>query len=61
MEVVYNEDEAHRANYDARVLNDVWQPMLVLLTKNNRHLTHEELAKLETPTTSNTLYLLSKK
>ena len=51
MEVVYNEDEAHRANYDARVLNDVWQPMLVLLTKNNRHLTHEELAKLETPTT----------
>ena len=51
MEVVYNEDEAHRANYDARVLNDVWQPMLVLLTKTNRHLTHEELAKLETPTT----------
>ena len=51
MEVAYNEDEAHRADYDARVLNDVWQPMLVLLTKNNHHLTHEELAKLETPTT----------
>ena len=51
MEVTYNEDEAHRADYDARVLNDVWQPMLVLLTKNNRHLTHEELAELETPTT----------
>ena len=51
MDVVYNEDEAHRADYDARVLNDVWQPMLVLLTKNKRRLTHEELAKLETPTT----------
>ena len=51
MDVVYNEDEAHRANYDARVLNDVWQPMLVLLTKSNRHLTHAELANLETSTT----------
>ena len=51
MEVVYNEDEAHRADYDARVLNDVWQPMLVLLTKKNHHLTHAELANLETPVT----------
>ena len=51
MDVVYKEDEAHRANYDARVLNDVWQPMLVLLTKANHNLTHAELAKLETPTT----------
>ena len=51
MEVAYNEDEAHRADYDARVLNDVWLPMLVLLTKNNRQMTHEDLAKLETPTT----------
>ena len=49
MEVAYNEDEAHRADYDARVLNDVWMPMLVLLTKQNRHLTHADLAKLETP------------
>ncbi len=51
MDVVYNEDEAHRANYDARVLNDVWQPMLVLLTKNNHHLTHADLGKLESSTT----------
>ena len=49
MEVAYNEDEAHRADYDARVLNDVWMPMLVLLTKKNHHLTHQDLAKLETP------------
>ena len=51
MDVVYNEDEAHRANYDARVLNDVWQPMLVLLTKANHHLTHAELGNLESSTT----------
>ena len=51
MDVVYDEDEAHRANYDARVLNDVWQPMLVLLTKNNHHLTHADLGKLESSTT----------
>ena len=49
MDVVYDEDSAHRADYDAKVLNDVWQPMLVLLTKKNHHLTHAELAKLETP------------
>ena len=49
MEVVYNEDEAHRADYDAQVLCDVWLPMLALLTKNNRHLTHADLANLETP------------
>ena len=49
MEVAYDEDEAHRADYDARVLNDVWMPMLVLLTKKNHHLTHNALAELETP------------
>ena len=48
MEVAYNEDEAHRADYDARVLNDVWMPMLVLLTKKNHHLKHSDLANLET-------------
>ena len=48
MEVVYKEDEAHRANYDAKVLNDVWQPMIALLTKQNHNLTHADLANLET-------------
>ena len=46
MEVNYDEESAHRADYDANVLNDVWQPMLVLLTKENRHLKHEDLANL---------------
>ena len=48
MEVTYDEESAHRADYDARVLNEVWQPMLVLLSKNNRHITHADLGKLET-------------
>ena len=47
MEVAYNEDEAHRADYDARVLNDVWLPMLVLLTKKNHQLRHSDLGNLE--------------
>ena len=49
MEIIYDEDEAHRADYDARVLNDVWQPMLVKLTKSNFNMTHAELGMLETP------------
>ncbi|MCQ2815343.1 MAG: PolC-type DNA polymerase III [Bacilli bacterium] len=49
LDVIYDEESAHRADYDAEVLNNVWQPMLVLLTKDNLKLTHEELSKLETP------------
>ena len=49
MEVVYDEESAHRADYDATVLNDVWQPMIVRLTKDNPNLTHADLANLETP------------
>ena len=49
MEVTYDEDSAHRADYDANVLNTVWQPMLASLTKDNLTMTHEELGNLETP------------
>ena len=49
MEVVYDEDSAHRADYDASVLNDVWQPMIVRLTKDNPNMTHADLGKLVTP------------
>lgn len=49
MEVSYDEESAHRADYDAEVLNEVWQPMLSLLTKENRHLKHSDLANLKTP------------
>lgn len=49
IDVEYDEDAAHRADYDASVLNDVWQPMIVKLTKDNHNLTHADLAKLQTP------------
>lgn len=49
MDVTYDEESAHRADYDAEVLNEVWQPMLVSLTKDNPHLKHSDLAKLKTP------------
>ncbi len=47
MEVEYDEKSAHRADYDAYVLAEVWQTMLVKLTKDNLHLKHFELTKLE--------------
>ncbi len=49
MEVVYDEDSAHRADYDATVLNDVWQPMIVRLTKDKPNMTHADLGNLQTP------------
>ena len=49
MDVVYDEDSAHRADYDATVLNDVWQPMIVRLAKEKPGITHADLGKLVTP------------
>ena len=49
LEIEYDEDDAHRADYDAKVLNDAWQPMIVRLTKSNMKLTHADLTKLVTP------------
>ena len=46
-DVNYDESGAHRADYDASVLNDVWQPMIVLLNKEKPGITHEDLGKLE--------------
>ncbi len=47
MEVEYDEESAHRADYDAFVLAEVWQTLLVKLTKDNLHLKHQDLTKLE--------------
>ncbi len=44
---IYNDEEAHRADYDARILNDVWLAMLAKLTKNNENLKHSDLAKIK--------------
>ena len=47
MDVEYDEKSAHRADYDAFVLSEVWQTLLVRLTKNNLHLKHKDLQSLE--------------
>ena len=47
MEVEYDEDDAHRADYDAKVLNDVWQPILAKLTKDNYEMKHSDLKDFE--------------
>ena len=47
LDVIYDEDKAHRAIEDAYFLSEVWQTLLVQLTKENLHLKHEELNKLE--------------
>ncbi|MCH4201560.1 MAG: PolC-type DNA polymerase III [Bacilli bacterium] len=48
LEVDYDTVRAHRADYDAEVLNNVWQAMIAKLTANNRSLSHEDLVHLET-------------
>ena len=45
-EVNYDSEVAHRADYDAGVLNDVWQPMIVILNKEKPGITHEDLNNL---------------
>lgn len=47
LEVIYDKTKAHRADYDAEVLNNVWQAMLVKLTHENETLRHMDLEKLE--------------
>ena len=47
LEVEYDEKSAHRADYDAFVLSEVWQTLLVRLTKDNLHLKHKDLVNLK--------------
>ena len=47
LEVEYDEKSAHRADYDAFVLSEVWQTLLVRLTKDNLHLKHKDLVELK--------------
>ena len=45
----YNDEDAHRADYDAKILNEVWLAMLHRLTKKfGDNLLHSDLAKLKT-------------
>lgn len=43
----YNDDEAHRADFDARILNEVWLAILNILVRDNMLLTHADLAALK--------------
>lgn len=43
----YNDDEAHRADFDARILNEVWLAILNILVRDNMMMTHADLAKLK--------------
>ena len=47
LEVNYDPEVAHRADYDASVLNEVWQPMISLLNKERPGITHEQLNELK--------------
>lgn len=44
--IVYDEEEAHRAIYDAEVLNNVWEVMKTNLINPNPTVTHASLNKL---------------
>lgn len=46
LEVKYDEDSAHRADYDAYVLSEVWLILLAQLTKHNLKMQHCELSSL---------------
>ena len=47
----YNDDDAHRAEYDARILSDVWLVMLARLTEDNFELKHQDIASFKVTTT----------
>ncbi len=50
MNIYFDNSSAHRADYDAERLNDVWQNMLATFTKEKRDFSVSDLEKLETPT-----------
>ena len=48
LDVLYERGKAHRADYDARVLNEAWQTMITILVKQNPRITHADLGNLKT-------------
>ena len=44
---VYDTEKAHRADFDAEVLNNVWQVIISILSKGRSDLTHADLANLK--------------
>ena len=47
LDVDYDTSDAHRADYDAKVLAEAWLSLLAILTKDNLHLKHSDLLNLK--------------
>ena len=47
LDVDYDTGDAHRADYDAKVLAEAWLSLLAILTKDNLHLKHSDLLNLK--------------
>ena len=47
LDIEYDEESAHRANYDARVLGEAWLSMVSIFSKKIPDITHEDLGNLE--------------
>ncbi|MCQ2792449.1 MAG: PolC-type DNA polymerase III [Bacilli bacterium] len=47
---IYDDDKAHRADFDAKVLGDVWSTILGKFTQDKPNIKHSDLAKFETTT-----------
>jgi len=47
---LYDDDKAHRADFDAKVLGEVWCAILGKFTKDNPKMLHSDLDKLQTST-----------
>jgi len=45
---IYDDDKAHRADFDAQVLGDVWMTLLGRFNKENPRMVHSDLDKFET-------------
>lgn len=46
MQIEFDETSAHRANYDASVLGQIFEVMLSMLTTDNKEMMHKELGNL---------------
>lgn len=44
---IYDDNQAHRADYDADVLNSVWQVVIGRLTEHNKDLTQKDLTTMK--------------
>jgi len=51
LDVVYEEGKAHRADYDAQVLGQIWVSLVNILTNKYKMTSHEDIASLPLPPT----------